>query len=434
PVPQEPRQATAATQPIPRGDAFVPQSIAIAPEGFALVNGGKIFTPFWTDREVPIKPAFSGGANWPPSSYDAAAPVTLFDIELNGVPRKGLAHAGKTGWVYLLDRTNGTPLVGIDEQPVPQEPRQGTAATQPYPRGDAFIPQQIDIAPEGTMLVNGGKIFTPFWTTPVLMKPGPPGGVNWPPSSYDATNGYLFVCAADRIWSYLAQEVTAERPVEGAGYIAGGIGGFHMTSLGVFAAVDVRTNELVWQQHWSSPCYSGSLATAGGLVFVGRSDGRLTALNSATGLQLWEFQTGAGMNSPATSFEHHGKQYVVAYSAGNQCAGSARGDSLWLLGLDGALEPVPPAGSLMTFSPGSAGPADADAGATVYTTACLACHGEQGEGGHGGGPTLQAMKSTAVVLQVVSEGRNAMPAFGSGTLTTQQIRDVATYVSERLAK
>jgi mono/diheme cytochrome c family protein len=39
-----------------------------------------------------------------------------------------------------------------------------------------------------------------------------------------------------------------------------------------------------------------------------------------------------------------------------------------------------------------------------------------------------------VVLQVVSEGRNAMPAFGSGTLTAEQIRDVASYVSEGLAK
>jgi alcohol dehydrogenase (cytochrome c) len=202
----------------------------------------------------------------------------------------------------------------------------------------------------------------------------------------------------------------------------------------VFAAVDVRTNELVWQQHWPGPCYSGSLATAGGLVFVGRSDGRLTALDSGTGVKLWEFQTGAGMNSPTTSFEWNGKQYVVAYSAGNQFAGSARGDSLWLFGLDGALEPVPPAGSLMTFSPANAGPGNADDGATVYTTACLACHGEQGEGGHGGGPTLQAMKNRAVVLQVVSEGRNAMPGFGTGTLTAQQIRDVATYVSERLAK
>jgi alcohol dehydrogenase (cytochrome c) len=206
-----------------------------------------------------------------------------------------------------------------------------------------------------------------------------------------------------------------------------------MTALGVFAAVDVRTNELVWQQHWASPCYSGSLATAGGVVFVGRSDGRLTALDSGNGKQLWEFQTGAGMNAPATSFEWNGKQYLVAYSAGNLFAGSPRGDSVWLFGLDGALEPVPPAGSLMTFAPGAAAPGNADAGATVYTTACLACHGEQGEGGHGGGPTLQAMGNATVVLQVVSEGRNAMPAM-AGTLTPEQIRDVAAYVSQRLAK
>jgi alcohol dehydrogenase (cytochrome c) len=138
------------------------------------------------------------------------------------------------------------------------------------------------------------------------------------------------------------------------------------------------------------------------------------------------------MNAPASAFEHDGQQYVIAYSAGNLFAGSARGDSLWLFSLGGALEAVPPAGSLMSFAPGTA-PGNPDAGLAVYTTACLACHGEQGEGGHGGGPTLQAMKNVSVVLQVVSEGRNAMPAF-NGTLSAEQVRDVAAYVSQRLAK
>ena len=89
-------------------------------------------------------------------------------------------------------------------------------------------------------------------------------------------------------------------------------------------------------------CYSGSIATAGGLVFVGRNDGRLTALDSDTGKQLWEFQTGAGMNAPASTFVHRGKQYVLAYSAGNALIGSARGDSVWLFALDGTLPPGEP--------------------------------------------------------------------------------------------
>ena len=87
--------------------------------------------------------------------------------------RKALAEPSKTGWVYILDRATGEPLIGIEERPVPQEPRQATAATQPYPIGDSFVPQSIDIAPEGHRLVNGGRIFTPFWMTPVVAQSRP---------------------------------------------------------------------------------------------------------------------------------------------------------------------------------------------------------------------------------------------------------------------
>jgi len=365
--------------------------------------------------------------------YDGPSPVVLFDIEIDGEPRKGLAQASKTGWVYVLDRTNGEPLIGIEERPVPQEPRQATAATQPYPVGDAFVPQSIPIPPEGTKLVNEGRIFTPFWTDqPVLVKPGVAGGANWPPSSYDPETGYLYVCASDRLWAYIAEEVGPERPPEGAGYIAGGFGGFHLHSLGVFAALDMRTNELVWQQHWADPCYSGSVTTAGGLVFVGRSDGRLTALDSGDGTKLWEFQTGAGMNAPATVFEHGGRQYVVAYSAGNLFAGSVRGDSVWLFGLDGTLGPAEPDDAVLLSSTAAAGPANLADGKSVYDAACGFCHGGTGEGGHGGGPALTAVTGVGAVTQVVGEGRNDMPAFG-GALTPEQIRDVSAYVAQQLA-
>src|SRR5690606_7025253 len=137
--------------------------------------------------------------------YAGPSPVVLFDIEIGGQMRKGLAQASKTGWVYILDRTDGTPHVGIEERPAPHEPRQATAPTQPYPVGDAFVPQSIPIAPEGVRLVNQGRIFTPFWTdAPVLIKPGVAGGANWPPSSYDPETGHLYVCASDRGWAYLS--------------------------------------------------------------------------------------------------------------------------------------------------------------------------------------------------------------------------------------
>jgi quinohemoprotein ethanol dehydrogenase len=358
--------------------------------------------------------------------------VVLFDLEYGGETRKGIAEASKTGWVYILDRTNGKPLVGIDERPVPQEPRQATAATQPYPRGDSIVPQSIEIAPEGYKLVNGGKIFTPYWTEEVrIMKPNPLGGVNWPPSSYDPATGFLYVCAADRVGVFRAEELGQARPVAGDLYTGGVFGPVPLSHLGVFAALDVRTNEIAWRQHWGDTCYSGSTTTAGGLVFVGRNDGRLTALDSSDGTKLWEFQTGAGMNSPVTVFEHQGKQYVVAYSAGNLFAGSAKGDSVWLFGLDGTLEAAAPAGAAMTFTRAAEGTADPEAGKAVYETACTFCHGEQGEGGHGGGKSLVDARRADLVILTVSEGRNEMPPFAAA-LTPEQIRDVAAYVATKL--
>jgi len=364
--------------------------------------------------------------------YDGPSPVVLFDLEYGGVLRKGIAEASKTGWVYILDRTNGKPLVGIDEKPVPQEPRQATAATQPYPRGDAFVPHEIEIPPEGVKLANGGRIFTPYWTEETLaMKPAISGGVNWPPSSYEPATGRLFVCAQDRIGTFRAEAIEPTEPPGGKRYAAGIFGASPLGKLGVFAAMDLRTNTIAWRQHWPEECYSGSVTTAGGLVFVGRNDGRLTALDTRDGTKLWEFQTGAGMNSPVTVFEHRGKEYVAAYSAGNLFAGSPKGDSVWLFSLDGTLPPAQPGGGAMLFSRDFEGTANPDAGKTVYDNACMFCHGERGEGGHGGGKPLVDARSAELVIQTVSEGRKDMPPFGAA-LTGAQIRDVAAYVATRL--
>jgi quinohemoprotein ethanol dehydrogenase len=53
--------------------------------------------------------------------YDVASPTVLFDVTLNGVLRHAISAPGKTGWIYILDRTSGEPLLGIAEKKVPQE-------------------------------------------------------------------------------------------------------------------------------------------------------------------------------------------------------------------------------------------------------------------------------------------------------------------------
>ncbi len=365
--------------------------------------------------------------------YDSPNPVVLFDITIRGVTRKALAQASKTGWVYILDRTSGKPLVGIDERRVPQEPRQATAATQPYPAGDPFVPQSIAIAPEGFRLVNQGRIFTPYFTDPIVAKPGQGGGANWPPSSYDPNSGYFYVCAQDRTGIFRGDDKVADTPL-GQQYLGGRFGSVQWGVTGIFAALDMRTNKLVWQQQWPERCYSGSAVTAGGLVFVGRGDGRFTALDAKTGNLLWQFQTGAGVNAPPSVFERRGQEYVAVYSGGSLFAAATRGDSLWLFSASGTLGPVDLGGVVADRAP-AAPAADAVAslasGRTVFEASCSPCHGEKGEGGHGGGPALTAATNRATVTRVITEGRNLMPAFAR-SLTPEQIRDVTAHVVEAL--
>jgi len=361
--------------------------------------------------------------------FDSATPVVLFDVSIDGTPRKAIASFNKTGWMYLLDRVTGEPLIGIDERAVPQEPRQATAATQPIPRGEPFKPQTIPVPPEGYSLPYDEHVFVPFWNERVI---GTRGGANWPPSSYDPERELMYVCASDRLYFYEVDAEETDDPPGGARYMGGRFGGASgVAPYGVFTAMDVKTNTVAWWQRWPERCYSGSISTAGGLVFVGRSDGRMTALDSDDGTMLWDFQTGAGVNATAATFEHDGEQYVAVLSAGNVFAGSPRGDSVWLFSLQGTLDEVPPAGPdrLSDIGP-PIGTPNIEAGAALFAQACVACHGEDGEAGHVAPPITRGL-SLGQVVNLIANGRNEMPSF-TGTFDSNQARDIAGYVTERL--
>jgi quinohemoprotein ethanol dehydrogenase len=366
--------------------------------------------------------------------YDSANPVVLFDVTIGGQERKALVEVSKTGWAYILDRVTGKPLIGIEERPVPQEPLQKTSKTQPHPIGDAIVPQEIDIDTEDYDLVNQGRIFTPYWRKPTVVRPGQGGGATWPPSSYDPRTNTLFVCASDQIGLYHGGGRDIERVGKGTEFLGSEVGASPYHPFGVFAALDMKTNKLVWRRRFWDQCYSGSVATAGGLIFVGRNDGRFTALDSSNGHWLWQFQTGAGVNAPASVFEHDGHEMVLVYAAGNFFMGSARGDNLWMFALNGTLKPVPPAMTRVVAA--REAPAvdnamvDVAHGEHVYTNTCVFCHGVRGEGGHNGKPLI-GVTDLATAVNTISNGRNQMPRF-QGALSDQEIIDVAGYVTRVL--
>jgi alcohol dehydrogenase (cytochrome c) len=363
--------------------------------------------------------------------YDASNPVVLFDAEINGRLRKGIVEVGKTGFAYILDRKTGEPLIGIEERPVPQEPRQATAATQPYPLGEPVVPQHVPVKPLDFDLVNEGRIFTPFYgPEPVVVRPGIWGGASWPPNSYDPERQLLYVCASDFPGTYSGGHEEIGAPTYGEAWLGGRSGPPAGPRLGQFVAMDVTTNTAAWRIQWPNQCYSGSVATGGGVVFTGRNNGRLIALDSDNGDLLWEFQTGAGLNAPAMTFAHNGRQYVAVLSGGNALIGSPRGDSVWLFGLGGTLDEAQPGDTpllpQLAIIEEMAAP-DLASGADLYQQTCVQCHGDDGKGGHGGGAPLNALDNLEQIMTVVREGRNNMPPLGLA-LTAGQIRDVSAWV------
>ena len=63
---------------------------------------------------------------------------------------------------------------------------------------------------------------------------------------------------------------------------------------GNVTAVDYNTGKIKWQVQTSLPMVGGALATAGGLLFTGESDGWFRAYDSGTGNVLWSVVAAGG--------------------------------------------------------------------------------------------------------------------------------------------
>lgn len=292
---------------------------------------------YWTNSIVALK-ASNGQMAWGFQTvhhdiwdFDVTNPPVLFDAEINGRMRQGIATASKTGWVYILDRLTGKPIIGIPELKVPQgDDYSNTSKTQPTPIGDAFIDQcskpsnYKPLAPDGKPY-KFGCIFTPYSPTPggsyFAANPGAGGGANWPPSAYSPQTHFEYICATEGGGALGAIPNNQQQWVPGDVFKVVGVNfGGSLHTHGVLAAIDVTTNKLAWKRAgaaggWPTNCYSGVLATAGNLVFAGHGEGIYTAYSATTGKPLWKSPKLPGPpGAPGISYSVNGKQFVSVYA------------------------------------------------------------------------------------------------------------------------
>ena len=115
---------------------------------------------------------------------------------------------------------------------------------------------------------------------------------------------------------------------------------------GRLEAVNLATGETAWVARQRAPQTTGALATAGGLVFAGSLDRRISAYDASTGDRLWATRLSEIPNAPPITFSVDGRQYVaVIVGAGGYVTRAYqvlapeienppdRGASLWVFAL-----------------------------------------------------------------------------------------------------
>lgn len=296
---------------------------------------------------------------------DPPAPPSLFDVTQNGRRVPALALTTKSGYLYLLNRDTGQPIVGVEERPMPRSDVPGEAAfpTQPIPVKPppiarvSYKPEDLvtaaDTTPEhaaacaelvaasGT-IVNAGP-FTP-WVfraegappRSTLLFPGGLGGANWGGTAADPRSGTVYIVTQDDGALGWVEKARDGSPVPydkatlpGRSTFDVRIGGVvwpcQKPPWGRLMAVNAATGDVAWQtplgvtdqlpadkQRTGRPALAGPIATASGLLFVASTDdNRFRAIDAKTGRELWITRLEKrGNANPLTYQGANGKQYV----------------------------------------------------------------------------------------------------------------------------
>lgn len=234
---------------------------------------------------------WNGSWDWDEVTTPILMPVTREGREFNA-----LVHAGRNGYLWLLER-EANAIKFVD--------------AKPYVYQDAFssidpVSGRPSYNLENKPVTGSATDFCPsLW-----------GGKDWPPAAYNPETGLVYIPANENTCGIIeGREVTY---MPGSSY-TGARSEFTLRGdpdhIGEIQAWNLNTGEEVWTREFASHNWGGILTTRGGLLFSGGTTDRFFyAHDASTGEELWRFRTNSGIIGVPTTFSVDGVQYVAVQS------------------------------------------------------------------------------------------------------------------------
>src|SRR5215217_1789026 len=233
--------------------------------------------------------------------HDGINEQILLDLPIKGQTRKILIRPERNGYIYVVDRATGEVLSA--------DPYGFITSSKGVDLKTGRLIEIPEKAPQTGKVVRG-------------ICPAAPGMKDWQPSSYSPRTGLLYIPHQN-----LCEDVEAGETnyIEGTPYVAATVkmyaapGGYR----GVLTAWDPIGRKPAWKITEKFPVWSGTVVTAGDVVFYGTMEGWFKAVDARTGKPLWQYKTGSGIIGQPTTYKGpDGHQYVAILSGVGGWAGA----------------------------------------------------------------------------------------------------------------
>ena len=241
--------------------------------------------------------------------YDEVGVHMLYDIEIDGRMRKAVAHFGRNGFFYTLDRTDGSFIKGekyVNDLNWTAGLNSGTGMPLEY---DPNLDVQI-YNPEARALRadrDEMKRTCPTWH----------GGVAHQPMAYNPVKQIAYGVGTEGCFS---QTGAAMAPASPDGDVDRSASQRRRTDsdlyYGALTAFDAVAHEVLGKAVTDIEIRSGVISTAGGLVFTALQDGWVVAYNDETLEELWRFNVGTPLKGAPVTYSIGPRQYLAVQSSG----------------------------------------------------------------------------------------------------------------------